>query len=106
MPLVTDPWGFQSGGYAQRGVVTTRNKALGCSEMLGSRAGVHLGRPRMAEFRHGWGTPLGFTAVVTVFSPSGRSFEWAGYLETIRKEAILFVLVIYLILAEKGYDPY
>lgn len=42
VPLVTDPWGFQSGGYAQRGVVTTRNKALGCSEMLGSRAGVHL----------------------------------------------------------------
>ena len=40
------------------------------------------------------------------FSPSGRSFEWAGYLETIRKEAVLFVLMIYLILAEKGYDSY
>ena len=52
------------------------------------------------------GTPLGFTAFITFFFSSGRSSEWAGYLETIKKEAILFVLVIYLILAEKGYDPY
>lgn len=35
--------------------MTIRNKALGCSEMLGSGAGVYLGRSRMAEFRHGQG---------------------------------------------------
>lgn len=57
----------------------------------------------MAEFRHGWGTPSGVYCSRHCFFPSGRSFEWAGYLETIRKEAILFVFMIYLILAEKGY---
>lgn len=41
------------------------------------------------------GTPLGFTAFITFLFFSGRSPEWAGYLETIRKEAILFVLVIF-----------
>jgi len=49
----------------------------------------------------------GCLAVLAVFGFSGgRGSEWGGYWETIRKEAILFVLVIYLILAEKGYDPY
>lgn len=87
--------------------MTIRNKALGCSEMLGSRAGVYLGRSRMAEFRHGQGDTSGVYCIHHFFFfSSGRSSEWAGYLETIRKEAILFVLVIYLILAEKGYDPY
>lgn len=42
--------------------------------MLSSRAGVYLGRSRMAEFRHRWGTPLGFTAVVTVFFPQWEKF--------------------------------
>lgn len=27
------------------------------------------------------------------------------HLKTIRKEAVVFVVAIYLILAEKGYDP-
>ena len=39
--------------------MTIRNKALGCSEMLRSRAGVYLGRSRMAEFRHGQGDTPG-----------------------------------------------
>lgn len=53
------------------------------------------------------GAQLVLTAFITFFfflNKKWERFRMAGYLETIRKEAILFVLVTYLILAEKGYD--
>lgn len=50
------------------------------------------------------GTHLSPIAFITFFFfiKSGRSPEWVGYLETLRKPALLFVLVIYFILAERG----
>lgn len=91
-------------GHVQSEGCDTLKQGSGLFWEAGQGAGVYLGRSRMAGFRHEQGNSSVTYCIhhFFFFIKSGRSPEWVGYLETLRKPALLFVLVIYFILAERG----